>query len=209
MITYRRNRSTVRCCNACVCCQIALTFSKRPTEKKIQAGTSLQPSIQPIKTCLLHKSEVRQIRLRFVKFLRSSLSSSWSLSEVRQRCVKFVRSSSEVRQVRFWLPIRTPTQASDEIDELLTNLTNLRNVWQTSDELAELLTNLTNFWQTSDEFDELLTNFWRTSYELLTNLTNFWRTCDELLTNFWRTWRTSEISRGTWWFFKKLQKTSS
>jgi hypothetical protein len=186
MITYRRNRSTVRSCNACVCCQIALTFSKRPTEKKIQAGTSLQPSIQPIKTCLLHKSEVRQIRLRFVKFLRSSLSSSWSLSEVRQRCVKFVRSSSEVRQVRFWLPIRTPTQASDEFDELPTNLTNF---WRSSDELDEL-----------DDLDELLLSFWRTF--------------EEILTNFWRTWRTfeeptSKISRGNWWCFKKLQKTSS
>ena len=184
--------------HVCVCCQIALTFSKRPTEKKYRPGLHCN-HLQPIKTCLLHKSEVRQIRLRFVKFLRSSLSSS----EVRQRCVKFVRSSSEVRQVRFWLPIRTPTQASDEFDELLTNLTILTNFWQTSDELAELLTNLTNFWRTSDEFDELLTNFWRTSYELLTNL---WRTFDELLTNLTNLW---DLKRNLWWFFKKLQKTSS
>ena len=104
---------------------------------------------------------------------------------------------------QFWLLIRTPAQASDEFDELLTNF------W---DELDELLTNL---WRTSDKFLTNLTNFWRTSDELLTNFWRTWRTSDELdepdklFTNFWRTWRTSEIFRGTWWFFKKLQKTSS
>ena len=52
-----------------------LQKNKKP---ELRAGTSLQP----IKTCFFHKSEVRQVRLRFIKFVRSS-------SEVRQ---KFVRS---------------------------------------------------------------------------------------------------------------------
>ena len=42
-------------------------------------------------------------------------------------------------------------RTSDELDELLTNLTNFWRTWRTSDEL------LTNFWRTSDELDELLT----------------------------------------------------
>ena len=138
--------------------------------------------------CLLiifRKSAARQIRQRFVKFVRCSLVSS----RVRQKFVRFVKFNlliitflichpksfflpAHIQKFKlFWLPIRTPIQASDEFDEFLTNLMNFR---QTLDEP----------WWASNE---LLTNFWHISCKLLTN---FWRTLDEPDENFWRTERT-------------------
>ena len=217
MITYRRNRSTIRSLLQCMCVCVVRSHWRfqrgRLTKKQYRPETKGCNHLQPIKTCLLHKSEVRQIRLRFVKFVRSSLSSS----EVCQKFVRDASSSSEVRQkfVKFVSDshLGPPTRPPTLFDELLTNSKILKNfcppnfkenklpnfwrTWRISDP------GLRRIWRTSDE---LLTNFLRTSYELDELLTNLWRTFDELLTNLTNLW---DLKRNLWWFFKKLQKTSS
>ena len=131
MTTYKRNRPTIRslpqCCMCvCVCCQIALTFSKRPTFKKkkeLNAGTSLP--YNTIRTSFFpgqkyvnfvrnssSSSKARQARQKFVrcssevrqKFLRSSSEvhpNSSEVRQVRQKSVQFVRSSSSSSNIFF------------------------------------------------------------------------------------------------------------